>query len=499
MSRTNSFVKGFASTTAQKILTKLIGLIITPIVLTYLDKTEYGIWVIIGSLLGYMGLMDFGITGATSAIAAKSNTKENEHRINIVINNAFVLQSLIGVLIIAVGFIVSFYFPDLFNMGDYSKEDAWFVFVMAIIGYGISFPPKSLKGLIRARQMISLSVWLEFGLFILTTALNFYLLHVGFGLLSLPIGTIAVRLLSYPLFIFFAKKAYPQLHFDFSVITLKHMKEIFGVSSLWFVSMIAAIVIYSTDTILIGIFMSTAMVTMYALTFRLSEVIREFIYSISFTLMPAIGQIMGKGDIDKAREIYLRSQLVILSLAVIGAVFVYLFNGYFVKFWVGDEYFAGNTLSLIFAGMLFITVVFHSSSLILGADLKLKAITLIRITEAVINIGLSIWLVQMYVLLGVAFATLIAGILTSFWAIPYMTMKHLGIPLGTWMKKIALKLLVVFAVSVVLAYVVQQLWKFGSLGILASFLIYSIGSIVVIWFISMDYETKRMVHAKFGK
>ncbi|HIP13325.1 MAG TPA: hypothetical protein EYG73_11480, partial [Arcobacter sp.] len=140
MNRTSAFIKGFASTVAQKILTKIIGLIVTPIVLIYLDKTEYGIWVIIGSVLGYMGLMDFGVTGATAAIAAKSNTKEDEHRINIIINNAFALQSIIGILIIIVGFMISFYFPEVFNMGNYSKEDAWLVFVMAIIGYGISFP-----------------------------------------------------------------------------------------------------------------------------------------------------------------------------------------------------------------------------------------------------------------------------------------------------------------------------------------------------------------------
>ena len=499
MSRTRSFVRGFASTTAQKFLTKLIGLIVTPIVLTYLDKTEYGIWVIIGSVLRYMGLMDFGVTGATAAITAKSNTKEDEHRINIIINNAFTLQSIIGILIIIVGFMVSFYFPDVFNMDDYSKEDAWLVFMIAILGYGISFPSKSLKGLIRARQMISLVVWLEFLFFILVTGLNLYLLYLGFGLLALPVGALAIRLLSYPVYMFFANKAYPNLHFDASVITWVHMKEIFGVSSYWFVGMIAAMVIYSTDTILIGIFMSTAMVTMYALTYRLSEVIREFIYSISFTLMPAIGQIMGKGDIQKVREIYLQSQPVILSLSVVAAVFVYLFNGYFVKFWVGGTYFAGNSISLIFAGMLFITVFFHASSLILGADLKLKFITTVRIAEALLNIILSIWLIQVYGLVGVALATFIAGTLTSFWAIPYMTMKHLHISFNLWLKKIAFKLILVFVGSVILAYIIKLLWVYGSWGVTVSFVLYGLGSMILVWLIAMDEKTKRMIYAKIGR
>ncbi len=499
MSRTKSFIRGFASTTAQKILTKLIGLIVTPIVLSYLDKTEYGIWVIIGSVLGYMGLMDFGITGATSAIVAKNNTSQKETHINTIINNAFALQVLIGLLIVVFGLLFSFYFPTMFNMGNYDKEDAWLVFVMAIIGYGISFPPKSLKGLIRARQMISLAVWLEFSLFIVVTALNLYLLSFHFGLLALPIGTIVVRLLAYPVYIHFAKKAYPQLHFDFCLIKLKHMKEIFGVSAYWFVGMIAAMVIYSTDTILIGIFMSTAMVTMYALTFRLSEVIREFIYSINFTLMPGMGQIMGSGNKNKAREVYLKSQPIILSLAAVGGVFIYLFNQAFVGFWVGDGYFAGQTLSLIFGAILFTSVVFHASSLVISADLKIKRVTAIRIIEAIINIVLSIWLIQSYELNGVALATLMAAILTSFWYVPFITMKHLDISFKTWMRSIGYKTMIVLFFSLISAFICKQYIGEPNILTLLVFVSFCVANVVLLWLIALDKETKRMVYAKIRR
>lgn len=499
MSRTKSFIRGFASTTAQKILTKLIGLVVTPIVLTYLDKTEYGIWVIIGSVLGYMGLMDFGITGATSAIVAKNNTPQKETHINTIINNAFALQVLIGFLIVIFGLIFSFYFPDMFNMGDYSKEDAWLVFVMAIIGYGISFPPKSLKGLIRARQMISLAVWLEFILFIIVTVLNLYLLHLGFGLLALPLGTIAVRLLAYPVYMYFAKKAYSQLHFDLSVIRLHHMKEIFGVSAYWFVGMIAAMVIYSTDTILIGIFMTTAMVTMYALTFRLSEVIREFIYSINFTLMPGIGQIMGNGDKKKARAVYLRSQPIILSLAAVGAVFIYIFNQAFVGFWVGNEYFAGQTLSMIFGAILFVSVVFHASSLVISADLKIKEVTATRIIEALMNIVLSIWLIQKFGIIGVAFATLISAVFTSFWYVPWITMKHLEISFKTWMFAIGYKTIIVLLLSIVLAIVCQDYVGQSNISTIVALVCFGVGNVALLWFIALDSETKRMVYAKIRR
>lgn len=499
MSRTKSFVRGFASTTAQKILTKLIGLGVTPIILSYLNKTEYGIWVIIGSLLGYMGLMNFGITGATTAIVAKSNTLQEAYRINTIVNNAVVLECIVGVLIIAVGLLFSGFFPHIFNMGDYSSKDAWLVFVMAIIGYGISFPPKTLKGLIRARQMIALSVWLEFGLFIITTSLNLYLLYLGFGLLALPIGTIVTRLLAYPVYIIFAKRAYPALRFDVSVVSWSEMKGIFSISAFWFIGMIAAMVIYSTDTILIGMFMSPAIVTIYALTFRLSEVLREFIYSINFTLMPAIGQIMGSGDLEKARNVYLRSQPIILSLAVAGAVFIVLFNGTFVKLWVGEEYYGGTVLSLLFGAILFVNVVFHASSLVISADLKVKEVTYIRIVEALINIVLSVLLIRVYGITGVAAATLVAAIFTSFWLVPYITIKHLKISFRSWLRQIGMRIGMMFAICLVLFFICSEIFSLQGFGIVGAVSVYAIGSVFTIWYIIFDQQTRRVLYARIGK
>ena len=43
-------------------LTELIGFLVTPIVLGFLGAEKYGVWVIIGTLLGYFGLLDLEVT-----------------------------------------------------------------------------------------------------------------------------------------------------------------------------------------------------------------------------------------------------------------------------------------------------------------------------------------------------------------------------------------------------------------------------------------------------
>lgn len=494
--RTSAFFRGIASATSQKILTRLIGLAVTPIVLSYVDDTAYGIWMVIGSALGYIGLTNAGVTGASSAIAAKMNNRDEEHRINVLINNALVLQLLTGALVLLVGGVVSLFFTDVIKIGEYPRRDALLVFAVAVLGYGVSFPPKVFKGLLRARQRIALAVWLEFALFLLMITVNLSLLHLGMGLLALPVGVLVMQLVAYPLLFVYARKAYPQLRIDRSVVSWAEMKGLLNLSAFWFAGILAAMVIYSTDPLLIGVLLSTAAVTGYGLTMRLGEVMREWIYSINFTMMPAMGQLLGEGKVSRARDVYLRTQPVVLSLALAGAGFVALFNEHFVRFWVGAERYAGTEISLIAGGILFVSVVFHSSSLVISADLKVKGVTFVRLLEGALNVILSVLLARTHGLMGIALATLVAGVCTSFWFVPFITLRHLGVSGHAWRTRVLMRLGLVILALTPLSLGVRGWADTGTGGLILAVACYGIGAVAVIWFLAMDQQMRGRVLAR---
>lgn len=494
MSRTKSFVRGFSSTTAQKLLTKGIGILVTPIILTYLNETEYGIWIIIGSLLGYMGLVDFGVTGTTTVLASKKNNKSLEHEINLIINNSFALQCLFGLLMIVIGGVASFYFPNFFELNGYSESQAVVVFFIATVAYGIGMPLKSLKGIIRARQRIATLVWLEFLIFLVTTSINLTLLYYHFGLLSLPLGTIFIRILSFPFILFITKRSYPNLALKFSLIKIKHMKEIFGVSIYWFIGMVAAMVIYSTDSILIGVFLSASLVTSYALTYRLSEVFREFLFSFYFTMMPAIGQLLGQQEKDKVRKLYIKSQCIILAVTIMCASGIYLFNESFISLWVGDKFYSGDEFSLVFASLLLTGVVFQSSSVVLNADLQVKFVTMVRLIEASLNITMSIIFLKLFGLIGLAYATLISSLLTSFWLIPLKTLRLLNISIIDWMRIIGVKLLIVIILNICIVYCS----KLSIISLNTTLVIFLSLNLFVFWRLILDSQTQNLFLQKLN-
>lgn len=496
--RTNAYIKGLSSTASQKILTKIIGFIVTPIVLSYLGQDEYGIWIIIGSFLGYMGLMDFGITGSVTQLIAKNDNKNTINKINIIVNNSFFLQVIIGFTIILLGIICSFFFPNWFEISPESKETAFMAFFLAAIGYGISFPPKTLKGLIRGKQQISLSIWLEFSMFLLTTGLNLYFLHLGFGLLALPIGTIIVRLLSYFVFYKMAKKTLPNLSLSLSYFKWKDAKSILNVSSVWFIGSMSAVVIYTSDTLIIGATLSTGLVTVYALTFRLSEFLREFIYTINTTAMPGLGQLAGQGNVERIRSILITMFPLVMNITFGAVLFIIFFNEEFVRLWVGEKMYGGRDLNIIFAMTLFTTVVFHTFSIILSSGLNLKAVTISRVTEAILNIIISLILVKEYGVLGVAMGTIIASVLTSFWIVPLFTCKYINISLLQFFKEFSFNIGMPLILTILYFFLFTYLQDIELNKLILLFILIVL-SIINIWTFGLNKNLKGKVLAKIRK
>ena len=52
-----------------------ITFLLTPVIVRSLGNYDYGIWEIIGSVLGYMGMLDLGLQPTISRFAARYNAQ----------------------------------------------------------------------------------------------------------------------------------------------------------------------------------------------------------------------------------------------------------------------------------------------------------------------------------------------------------------------------------------------------------------------------------------
>src|SRR5659263_266912 len=76
----------------------IVSLLITPFVVHSLGDRMYGFWTLIGTFIGYYGLLDFGLSTAVSRYVAGAIGAQDEKECNRVITSALFIYIWVGII-----------------------------------------------------------------------------------------------------------------------------------------------------------------------------------------------------------------------------------------------------------------------------------------------------------------------------------------------------------------------------------------------------------------
>ena len=97
MSRTKSAFLGSISSHVFMILNMLISIVVTPLILKFLDNEEYGFYVILFQIIGYLSILDLGLGGALTRSLASNRGEDETSKlaINKIISTSFFTYSFL--------------------------------------------------------------------------------------------------------------------------------------------------------------------------------------------------------------------------------------------------------------------------------------------------------------------------------------------------------------------------------------------------------------------
>ena len=97
------------------IATIVVGLVYTPIMLRLLGQSEYGLYSLMGALVGYLSVLDMGLGNTIVRYTAKNRadgTAETEAKLN---GLFLFIYSVIGIVALIVGFVLYANIENLFG------------------------------------------------------------------------------------------------------------------------------------------------------------------------------------------------------------------------------------------------------------------------------------------------------------------------------------------------------------------------------------------------
>lgn len=407
-------------------VTLLTTLALTPLILSYLGPEQYGYWLMLGQVLAYLGIFDFGVTAATIPAVARVQGRETSE-LSILATTSIMMHAVVGLGIVLPS--IALIIPLREDVAGFLRIPGGVldVLLLAIIGLGVGLPMRGFHAVFRGRQHIVTVRIIETLMTLCKAALIICMLRGNIGFIALPLSSIIINTLAIVAYWTWLRRTTPTLRVHPSNFRLSTAITLLSPSIWLFGGAIAALAIYSTDALIIGAIISPAAVSVYLVTTRVLQICREQLYELSSLLTPVYAQLHSQGETRRLGEVYLLTLKVVVGAAFAAAVGCYSFGETFVRLWVGSEYFAGEWVLAAAAASLPLMAIFHPSSVILVSMLRPRLLVSARMVEATLNVTLSIVLAQAYGILGAALGTLIGAAAVSAWFIPALALRALRI------------------------------------------------------------------------
>lgn len=455
MKTANKLLIGSVSRTALTIFNMAIAFFMMPFLIEHLGDQWYGIWTVLGSVVGYYYLVDFGITSAVQRYVAKYIAVKDEENANATINTALIIFSLLGFFLLIVTALLS-YFIEYIIKNPAELHLIKLVIIILGANLALEFPFKSFTGIIGAYVRYDLISYSRFFIVVLTNGLIFYFISQGYGILALAAISFGCTQLSNIFFFLISKYLFKNMRLGTKYFRKTELRNLFGYSVWSFLVSISEQMRFRIDSLVIAGFLGPVFVTHYFIGARLADYFRETMFRATDLFTPIFTKYHATNNYDE-----LKSKLQFVTK--INSILAFFLGGIiiivgkpFIYRWMGEKYMDAYPILVILTFAMIFEIVLNPAKSILYATAKHRYYALINTSEGIVNLGLSLTLIKFWGINGVALGTLIPLVVFKIVLIPNFTCKLIGLPIREYLGNLAAPIL--FTVL----YLVGHAWLVAS-------------------------------------
>lgn len=490
---------------AQMALNVVVGLVYTPLMIRLLGQNEYGLYNTVASTISMLSILNLGFGSGYIRYFAKYKANKDTDSIN-KLNGLFLMVFLIiGSIALMCGLYLTYNLELVFDKGLTPAEygTAKILMLLFTVNLTISFPMSVFANIISANERFIFLKLLGMMKTVGSPLLTIPLLLMGKGSVAVVAVTLLISLLVDTVYLYYVFKV---LHnrFVFRDFEKGIFKSLFAYTVFIALNVIIDQINWNVDRVILGRYRGTASVAVYSVGATLQTYYQMFSTSISGIFGPRIHHIVnsGKSAAERSRVLTAlfikigRIQYLVLALVCSGLIF---FGREFIYFWAGPGYDEAYIVALLLIIPVTIPLIQNLGIEIQRAQNQHQFRSVAYALMAVVNLILSIFLVQRYGAPGAAFGTTLALILANGLIMNIYYQKKCGINVVQFWKNIG-RMSLGLVVPCVYGCLIKRFFDFYSImalgaGILTYMLVYALS----MWFLGINREEKGMVHTVLSK
>lgn len=419
--RSKKLKRNIIGVTAIKYSSILLELLKVPILLSYLDKEKYGVWLTIVSLVMWTHQFDFGLGSGLRYKLTEIITKDDHVRGRQLVSTAYISMSAIMLAVFVVLVIVLQFlnWNKVLNVDSISNEELFASVLSVLFLFLVRFVLDLICVVFRADQRTAISqLFMPIGtiLSLICILLLRFISHNSLFLASIFMVLPHIVVLFFAN-VFYFHRDYKRFKPRFSDYRRSALKDIYSMGMKYFIGQFAALVVYSSSNIIITQVLSPSEVSVY-------NVARQYFYLpitfISFVLLsfaPSVTEAYLKSEMSWIRKI-MKKFFLIGHFAVFISLIILLLSDIAFDIWTDGKIEVPFGLSISFFVYSVFTIYSNPYVEFLSGVGKLQLRMYLGFFKIITFVPFAIFLMRYWGLVGLVVAVTIINIIPN-WLLGY--------------------------------------------------------------------------------
>ena len=409
-----------SSSLIAKLITSSIGLVSAPITINYLGKEQFGLWMVISSLVLWIQLSDFGIVNGLANALSEAYGKDDKVSACGYISSAFIVTCFISLICILILLITNQWIPweKLLNVRDpYLSSMASDCFFVAGMAFIINLPISIINRIYVSNQLGYITNGINIISSIISLLGILISVHMKLGLqyliLIVSSGPIIANIGAW----LYMPRVLPWCKVNVGFVTRPALRRVARSSIPLFMFQIGALLVNEMVNIVIAQVGTLNMVADYNVLLRIYLVIFSLGLSLSSPFYPAIRDAYERKEKFWIVRSTYRLIKIRMAVIVIPAIILIIAGDWLVKTWIRQPF---DSPFGIAGWSAFITTIFLSSvgssfgEILLGLDVIWSQVWLVFLSAIIIIFGMCYFIPKIG-LVGIYFSFSLSTLYPMYW------------------------------------------------------------------------------------
>ena len=498
--RVNQIKAGAILSYLTQLVHILSALIYTPIMLRLLGQTEYGLYQLAASVISYLSILTLGFDVSYLRVYSKRKVENDERGIAALNGMFLIVFSALAIICLACGSMLAINAELVFGarLSLFEINRAKTLMVILLFSMAIAFLNSVFSNFITAHEKFFFQRFIVFLKTLFNPFLTLPLLIMGYG--SVAMVTISFSLTIFEFFsnIYYCLKKL-KMKFSFRAFEFKLLKELWTFTAFVFIANIVNQLNWHIDKFILGRMIGTVAVAVYSVGAQLNGLYTTLSSVISGVFVTRVNSMVaekksGKAITDLFTKIG-RVQFILLALVFSGYI---LYGREFVIMWAGEEYSSAYVIGIMLMLPVTVTNIQTIGVEIQRAKNKHKILAIVNLCIAIINVFLSIVLVNYYGIIGAVIGTFVSVTVGNVFINIYYH-KRLDINIILFWKEI-IRFLPAVCVAVIFGVLLKKIIVMsGIVGFITKVFLYAIIYCISMWLLGMNENEKVQIKGPLKK